>query len=42
MNSQDILNKTDYADILFTEAERAAINNALVKKQSHRGLSKLK
>jgi type I restriction enzyme M protein len=34
MNSQDILNKTDYADILFTEAEKAAINKKLIKKQS--------
>jgi type I restriction enzyme M protein len=34
MNSQDILNKTDYADILFTEAERVAINKKLIKKQS--------
>jgi len=34
MNSQDILNKTAYADILFTEKEKTAINNALFMKQS--------
>ena len=34
MNSQDILNKTDYAEILFTEAEKTAINKKLVIKQS--------
>jgi len=34
MNPQDILNKTDYADILFTETEKTEINNALIIKQS--------
>jgi len=34
MNLQDILNKTAYADILFTEAEKTAINNVLLNKQS--------
>jgi len=34
VNSQDILNKTAYADILFSETEKTAINNALVIKQS--------
>jgi len=34
MNSQDILNKTDYADKFFAETEKRAINNALVIKQS--------
>jgi type I restriction enzyme M protein len=34
MNSQDILNKTAYADILFTETEKTAINNAIVIKKS--------
>jgi len=34
MNSQDILNNTAYADILFTETEKTAINNAIVIKQS--------
>jgi type I restriction enzyme M protein len=38
MNSQDILNKTSYADILFTETEKKVINDALVIKQS-RGAS---
>jgi len=34
VNSQDILNKTAYADILFSETEKTAINNAIVIKQS--------
>ena len=34
MNSQDILNNTAYADILFTETEKTAINNAIVIKKS--------
>jgi type I restriction enzyme M protein len=34
MDSQDILNKTAYADILFTEKEKSAINNTLFVKQS--------
>jgi type I restriction enzyme M protein len=34
MNLQDVLNKTAYADILFTEAEKKAVNKALVIKQS--------
>jgi len=34
MKSNDILSRTDYADILFTEEEKEAINKELVTKQS--------
>jgi type I restriction enzyme M protein len=38
MNSQEILNKTAYDDVLFTDTEKSAINKILVIKQS-RGVS---